>query len=530
VSELNRVALASRAFALAAIVGLALTVDDAPDLASILALLGIASLSCYVPNVSAVPAHWVIAVEATVASAVVAAALPQTALLLPYLVVLALLAGLARGASGASLVIVCQLTATLVSIIVVEGAADVQHRVELIAPWTVTITTAGLLGAWAKKLGKSPDDGSTNEVYDSARRLLGQLSNLSRRLSSGLDPQTISTQILDIAESTTHCSQAAVFTRTQGGVFVPLAYRGSRARETFDLNDALLVRAWDSGTPASSELTGSAPPTATVAFPLRLGPEPVGVLACLVSADLPAESIEALDRPLREMSLRLATGLAFDDLRTVVTADERQRLAREIHDGVAQEVASLGYAVDGLAATTLDPAMAEGLKTLRNDLSKLVTELRLSIFDLRTEVADSAGLGSALSDYVRKVGARSTMRVHLSLDEAHTRLSPTVETELFRIAQEAITNARKHSGAQNLWVECWVHPPSAVVRVRDDGTGGCTSRDDSYGLRIMRERAQRIDASLEVEGDRTFGRCGTSVTVSVGEDVPTAADVVKEVS
>ncbi len=87
------------------------------------------------------------------------------------------------------------------------------------------------------------------------------------------------------------------------------------------------------------------------------------------------------------MSLRLATALAFDEVRDLVTDDERQRLAREIHDGVAQEVASLGYVVDELAAMTNDPDVATGLKQLRGELSRVVTDLRLSIFDLRTEVA-----------------------------------------------------------------------------------------------------------------------------------------------
>ena len=109
-----------------------------------------------------------------------------------------------------------------------------------------------------------------------------------------------------------------------------------------------------------------------------------------------------------------------------------------------------------------------------------------------------SSLGTALSDYVQQVGARSNLTVHLTLDEAPTRLRSEVETELLRIAQEAITNARKHSTAQNLWVDCWVQPPSASITVRDDGVGLRTGRDDSYGLRIMRERAERIDARLEV--------------------------------
>ena len=168
-------------------------------------------------------------------------------------------------------------------------------------------------------------------------------------------------------------------------------------------------------------------------------------------------------------SLRLDTALVFDEIRTMATADERQRLAREIHDGIAQEVASLGYVVDHLASTTRDPDVAQGLRDLRGELTRVVADLRLSIFDLRSDVSATNGLGAALSDYVRQVGAKSDLTVHLTLNEAPTRLSPAVEAELLRIAQEAITNARKHASAHNLWVDCWTDPPRASLTVRDDG-------------------------------------------------------------
>jgi signal transduction histidine kinase len=198
--------------------------------------------------------------------------------------------------------------------------------------------------------------------------------------------------------------------------------------------------------------------------------------------------------------------------------DERQRLAREIHDGIAQEIASLGYVVDHMASSTRDPAVAQGLRDLRGELSRVVADLRLSIFDLRSDVSATNGLGSALSEYVRQVGAKSDLTVHLTLNEAPTRLSPSVEGELLRIAQEAVTNARKHASAQNLWVHCWTSPPQASLTVRDDGRGINGRRDDSYGISIMRERANRIDATLEIStetaGDVTQG---TVVTVKVAQ-------------
>jgi len=143
----------------------------------------------------------------------------------------------------------------------------------------------------------------------------------------------------------------------------------------------------------------------------------------------------------------------------------------------------------------------------------MVTELRLSIFDLRSDVAPATGLGAALSSYVRGVGTDSELTVHLVLDESNTRLSIEAESEILRIAQEAVTNARRHSQARNLWVTCRVDPPRAFLRVADDGRGMGKARSDSYGMEIMRERATRIGAGLSIR-QRVGG--GTVVEVVLG--------------
>jgi len=86
---------------------------------------------------------------------------------------------------------------------------------------------------------------------------------------------------------------------------------------------------------------------------------------------------------------------------------------------------------------------------------------------------------------------------------------------LLRIAQEAMANARKHSGAANLWLRCTVDSPYAEIEVRDDGTNAHTPRSDSQGLKIMRERSRTIGAELVVT-EPTTDRPGTQVTVRVG--------------
>jgi signal transduction histidine kinase len=517
VSEFARVAVASRTFALAAILGLALAISERSAVGVAVAVLVIAAFASYIAHVSVLPNHWVLAGEAAVVGLLVVSTLPGSVVLLPYLVVLPLLSGLARGASGASLVIGAQVTAMLLTVAIHGDSTPWASRAEVLAPWLVTIVGAGLIGAWGKRLGKSPAGTSLDETYEAARRLLGQLRTLARKLPADLDPVTVTNQLLERMRQHAGCTRSAVFTRSEGGVFIPLAYLGFGAQDTLDPAGPEIAECWRRGRAVAKRVDDSLLGVHLVVVPVRLGTEVVAVVAGHTTEEVSQSQQETLQEKVDESSLRLATSLAFSEVRNLVTTDERQRLAREIHDGIAQEVASLGYVVDDLAATSQDPEVATNLRDLRHELTRVVTELRLSIFDLRSGAGDGPSLGSALSDYVRTVGSRSSMRVHLTLDEAPSRLSPDTEAELFRIAQEAITNARKHSEAENLWVDCWVRPPAAFIRVRDDGRGLRPGRSDSYGLRIMRERADRIDADVTVEQDHVNpGRPGTCVTISLG--------------
>ena len=103
--------------------------------------------------------------------------------------------------------------------------------------------------------------------------------------------------------------------------------------------------------------------------------------------------------------------------------------------------------------------------------------------------------------------------MHMVLDESALRLPIEAETEVLRIAQEAITNARRHARARNLWVTCRVDPPVAFLRVADDGQGLGSPRGDSFGMEIMRERAERLGAELLIR-QRVGG--GTVVELTIG--------------
>jgi signal transduction histidine kinase len=520
----DRQGLAARAFCLATLAGLGLAFGVAETLlgAAVLALVGAVAVAA--THDSRVPVRWVCAAEGLVAALVVGSLLPEGALLLPYLVIPALLTGVADRYAAVVTVVGLEMLGLLV-VLGVDGGA-VRAALETAAPWAVASLGVGLMAVWVGDL-RNPPARDDEASYESARRLLSQLRTVARRLSSGLDPVSLASQVVLTTHEALEDTRTAIFVRTEGGLLAPLGYQGYHASEALLPTGPMVDRCWAEMEPVHEQPDAGLVDTRhRFVLPLRSGSRMIGVVLSEAGSPPAPGVVAALMADLDEQALRLDTALVFDEVRSLATTEERQRLAREIHDGVAQELASLGYAVDDLVAENDDEHQRSRLRALRAEITRVVSELRLSIFDLRSGISTAAGLGSALSDYVRAVGARSGFTVHLTLDEAPTRLRVEVETELLRIAQEAVTNARKHAEAGHLWVDCQVRPPYAQVTVEDDGHGMGQPREDSYGFTIMRERARRINARLEI-GPRDPGdpSRGTKVRVTVGGETDPDVEV-----
>jgi signal transduction histidine kinase len=375
----------------------------------------------------------------------------------------------------------------------------------------------GLIGVVLRTVQGRLDRRPTS--YATANRLLTSLRDVARQLPTGLDEVSLAQAALARLRGTIDIDRAALYSHTEAGALVPLAYAGAdRIEWEASTSKGIWAQAWRGGIAVQRLGSFSRPVRGVSAvLPLRIGDRRTGLVA--IERDGPAWTIREMTTAqavVDEAALRINSGQLFSEVRALATVEERRRVAREIHDGIAQEVAALGFYVDDVIHRAQDPQLREDLQALRDELTRLVTELRLSIFDLRSDVQPGVGLGAALSSYVRSVGTGSGITVHLVLDEATTRLSPDTESELLRIAQEAVTNARKHAEARNLWVTCRVDPPRAFLRIADDGRGMGSSRPDSYGLEIMRERAARLGATLTIR-PRVGG--GTVVEVTLGPEV-----------
>ena len=375
----------------------------------------------------------------------------------------------------------------------------------------------------------------TPQPYAEATRLLTQLRSVARSLPGAtLDPGGISEHLLEELRLVTPSDRAAVLSASGGGRLVVLAQTGVERVDwetTLDA-DSAIADAWATQQPqtasrsqARSSRRGD---TSSLVVPLVAGVRTIGlvILESDVANAYPPPVVSEVTWVTEPAALRLEAALLFDDVRSLATNEERQRLAREIHDGVAQELVMVGYGIDNAQATLPEGAeeTAEELRALRAEVTRVITELRLSLFELRSEVDRNGGLAAAIAEYARTLGTSAGLRVHFTFDESTARLPAATEAELLRIAQEAITNARKHAGASNLWVTCTVDPPFAEIEVSDDGKGFADDRPDGrYGLTIMRERAERIRGRLKITPRHPSG---TTVAVVLGS--PARRDSVRD--
>ena len=419
-------------------------------------------------------------------------------------------AALRTGAAGASLAIVSELGALLAVAVGSGRPVDDAEGLAMLT-WSVVALGLGMIATYLHAvLRRDPDPLSP---YHDAQNLIRQLIDLSDGFGTGLDPATLGTGLLDAVRDELPAAALAVYV-AHGRDLAPLVTwtvrTGAEPADELEEVADLATLSWVSARPT---VDGQ-----VFAFPLSVGGSAVGVAAGRLSDRLEADRIGLEDR-IRELGVQLApaivrldTALLFEALRDRATARERRRLAREIHDGLAQDIASLGYLVDALAAEPGSPAQAARIAALRERISAVVTEVRQSVVTLRTGVGESASLGAALGGLARRLTESSGVPVHVTLDEREARLRPEVEAELFRIAQQAMTNAVQHAAATAIDVHCRVRPPQAVLTVRDDGRGLGPARPDSQGLDIMRERAVLIGGQLDV--DQRHPR-GTSITVRV---------------
>lgn len=225
------------------------------------------------------------------------------------------------------------------------------------------------------------------------------------------------------------------------------------------------------------------------------------------------DEVTRLVDAFEQMLERFRTERLESDRRTVAAQDaERRRVASEIHDELGQTLTALALQIEraDLPLDTREP--------MQRTVNRALSDVRGISRRLRPEVLDDLGLVNALIALTSRVTQESGLSVQRSFDGPIPDLPPDTELVVYRIAQEALTNAIRHADANRATVDLRRDDGHVVLTVSDNGTGFSAEAPGDGGIAGMHERARLVDGSLSIE---SAPGSGTTIRFSVPIPVPT---------
>jgi signal transduction histidine kinase len=253
-----------------------------------------------------------------------------------------------------------------------------------------------------------------------------------------------------------------------------------------------------------------------ICVPLQIKDRTIGVLEALnksssegfIDDDLRLLSTLAAQASIAIENARLYRSLRQERDKIVRIQEEARRaLARDLHDTTLQRLSSISMAVEHVRQLLeREPAGAgRELDRIQQLVARASREARVLLFELRPLALETDGLAAALRTYIDQLQTGSAPHFHFEDGGFNKRLPADVEGTAFAITQEAISNARKHAAADNIWIRLTLTEADLRITVEDDGQGfdpGAarenSNREAHFGLLNMQERAQLIDADLEI--------------------------------
>ena len=187
-------------------------------------------------------------------------------------------------------------------------------------------------------------------------------------------------------------------------------------------------------------------------------------------------------------------------------AEERARLAREIHDTLAQDLTAVTLQLESAQRKLEDNDARARVEAALDLTRRSVSQIRSSVEGLRADPLDGKPLPNALASLARRFTSETGVRVALRRPSSELLLAPHIEHELYRVATEAIANVRRHADARHVELALERTADGMILRIEDDGRGFDLSQAKTgFGLRIMRERAQAIGGELRLRSRPDHG-------------------------
>ncbi|MGF1599962.1 MAG: GAF domain-containing sensor histidine kinase [Acidimicrobiales bacterium] len=442
-----------------------------------------------------------------------------------------IVAGFARGFRFASLVVATSALAVSLPVLSLEGWTG--ETLAQCAQWTTLLLLGGVIAGYTRHLSGEATLQHTMALDRVARladanALLANLHRVAQTLPASLDLAEVLDSTLSRLRGLVPHDVAVILLREPADgswsvaarFAVPLDGELVLADAPAPANRALandrLVRV-DALVPADRPFAERS--KSGMYVPLLARGRLIGLLAVEAVDDhaFSARNAQLLRGFVEPVALAVDNARWFGRIRTVGAAEERNRIARDLHDRIGQSLAYLGFEID--AALRHDAAgepVGDRLRKLREDVRAVVVEVRDTLSDLRTDVGDNSDFARTAEDFAARLSERSGLTVHLDCD-AGRRLPLLQEREMWRIAQEALVNVERHANATAVSLLWRCDDRGAVLEVSDNGQGlpargpdGRIGRADSYGMTGMRERADSVGATLEVTsepGEGTRVRC-----------------------
>jgi two-component system NarL family sensor kinase len=243
--------------------------------------------------------------------------------------------------------------------------------------------------------------------------------------------------------------------------------------------------------------------------PLYRGAEAIGTLSAQSYASNAYRQRDAdlLSTVANVAAVAIENARLYEQAHGAAVAEERNRLAREIHDTIAQGLVGIILQLEAVSASLGDDSESPLQRRLTRaiNLARVnLDEARRSVRDLRAAPLEHMSLSEALVQLAEQHEEECETDVHIDVPEAMPLLDPTVETALFRFVQESLSNCRKHARTSTVWIHARVEE-SLAISVRDNGPGfdvDAYRREGSghhFGLHGMRERIERLGGTLQIE-------------------------------
>ena len=424
--------------------------------------------------------------------------------------------------------------ATVVTVVAVAlpavATGPLGEALETTGQWSIELLLVALLAGYARRMfGEAEKRHSlaldrVSQLAE-ANDLLVSLHGLAQSLPASLNLDEVLASTVARLHSIIDCDVAAVLVREDASSRWTVAV-GEGTRLSGSLSDDELPAALRAVTQSSvaslAVVLGEGEGVGVdllsrsgVYAPLRARGNLVGLVALEHSEPgrYGRRELQLLDGFVENAALAIDNARWFTRLRAMGADEERVRIARDMHDRVGQSLASVAFKLDRLTNQARGHALEPELDQLRAEVRGVLGDVRAALSDLRADVSDQRGLAETLESFLERVRARAGIAISF-VQEEQGRLPLVQERELWRIAQEAVTNVERHARASALTVSWLCDGREATLEVTDDGAGFSVGRDgrtDSFGIRGMRERADAIGATLEIRS----GRRGTTVRCHV---------------